>query len=159
MKKVRFLIVITILAIAVSAQAQNVPKAASAHGKYNGLIQVLECPRDRSSYGEFNDYGYWGGGSWCGSTGKAGYWVWVYPNWYVWEGKSSKKKSVPDSATVNGKYSGLLQVLKCERDKKSYGSFSDYGYWGGGPWCGAQGKAGYWVWVYPNWYVWGNKKR
>ena len=67
-------------------QAQSNP-LSSANGKYDNLIQILNCPRDRSTYGEFNDYGYWQGGAWCGQTGKPGYWVWVEPNWYVWQNK------------------------------------------------------------------------
>jgi DNA-directed RNA polymerase subunit RPC12/RpoP len=61
---------------------------ASVSGKYSELIQVLHCPRDKATYGEFSDYGWWGGGQWCGSSVKAGYWVWVPPNWYVWKNKS-----------------------------------------------------------------------
>jgi len=61
------------------------------------------------------------------------------------------------SNSVNGKYSGLLQTLNCPSDKNQYGTYMDEGYWGGGAWCGQQGKAGYWVWVAPNWYVWGNQ--
>lgn len=60
---------------------------ASVGGKYSGLIQRLTCPADRKSYGEFRDWGYWNGGKWCGQTGKAGYWVWVAPTWYVWQNR------------------------------------------------------------------------
>ena len=67
------------------SQAEKIPPLASANGKYSNLIQVLNCPSDRSKYDEFDDYGYWGGSNWCGQTGKAGYWVWVYPNWYIWQ--------------------------------------------------------------------------
>jgi hypothetical protein len=125
----------------------------SANNKYTNLIQELNCPSDRSKYGDFNDYGYWGGGPWCGKIGKAGYWIWIYPTWYIWQNK------VPDSASVNGKYRTLIQELNCPRDKSKYGKFNDYGYWGGGPWCGKIGKAGYWVWDYPTWYVWETKNR
>ena len=133
----------------------------SANGRYSGLLQVMTCAADRGSYGEFHDYGYWGGGPWCGQTGEAGYWVWNYPNWYVWEyeGRSglykiSNNVSVPSLASANGNYFNLQQILTCAADRNSYGEFSDYGYWGGGPWCGQTGEAGYWVYVYPNWYVW-----
>lgn len=64
------------------------PTQANPNGRYTGLIQVLNCPADRNAYGQFNEYGYWGGGAWCGQTGKAGYWVWVAPNWYVWQTKA-----------------------------------------------------------------------
>jgi hypothetical protein len=75
-----------------SAQAgatSGAPPPQSVNGKYRGLIQTLHCPRDHSQYGEFTDYGYWQGGAWCGQTGKAGYWVWVPPNWYVWAEKTA----------------------------------------------------------------------
>ncbi|MCP4265077.1 MAG: PASTA domain-containing protein [Candidatus Brocadiaceae bacterium] len=62
-------------------------KDASVNGKYSELIQKLTCPKDKATYGNFNDWGYWGGGTWCGQQGKAGYWVWVSPTWYVWKNK------------------------------------------------------------------------
>jgi len=76
-------------ASATGASAEsNVPAEATAKGKYSNLVQVMNCPRDSGSYGDFKDYGWWGGGPWCGQTGKAGYWVWVAPDWYVWSVKN-----------------------------------------------------------------------
>jgi len=136
--------------------ALEAPSAASVQGKYSRLTQVLTCPQDQASYGNFSDYGYWGGGAWCGQTGEAGYWVWVTPNWYVWKNQEAPNKPppTPDIATVSGKYSALIQTLHCPADRAAYGQFRDYGYWSGGAWCGHTGEAGYWVWVAPNWYVW-----
>ncbi|MEC7120442.1 MAG: hypothetical protein VXW65_11135 [Pseudomonadota bacterium] len=65
----------------------NVPAQATVNGKYSGLIQIMNCPQDQNSYGQFRDWGYWGGGAWCNQTGKAGHWVWVAPNWYVFQNK------------------------------------------------------------------------
>jgi len=77
------------LAVVLSPAIQaDAPEAASVNGKYSGLIQVLTCPADADSYGQFRDYGWWGGGSWCGQSGQAGYWVWVNPSWYVWRSKN-----------------------------------------------------------------------
>lgn len=76
--------------------------ANSANGKYRGLIQTLNCPQDKKQYGEFYDYHYWEGGAWCGQTGKAGYWVWQNPNWYVW----AEQASGPDQPA-----SGLIKSL------------------------------------------------
>jgi len=70
---------------------------------------------------------------------------------------SIAKSQIPNKASANGKYSNLLQTLKCRNDRKQYGNFKDFGYWAGGAWCGQKGKAGYWVWVYPNWYIWSNQ--
>lgn len=63
----------------------DVPAEASMNGKYERLVQVMECPKDQKTYGTQKDYGKWSGGSWCGQTGKAGYWVYYSPKWYVWE--------------------------------------------------------------------------
>jgi|JI102314DRNA_FD_contig_41_232213_length_1034_multi_4_in_0_out_0_2 hypothetical protein len=71
-----------------TTNTNQVPAQANANGRYTGLVQVMNCPNDRNAYGQFNEYGYWGGGAWCGQTGKAGYWVWVAPNWYVWQTKA-----------------------------------------------------------------------
>jgi hypothetical protein len=66
----------------------DLPAAASVDGRYSNLIQILPCTTDQATYGKFNDYGYWGGGAWCGQVGRAGYWVWVAPNWYVWKNQN-----------------------------------------------------------------------
>lgn len=129
----------------------NENNTTTANGKYAGLLQTLTCPSDEKKYGNYHDYGYWGGGAWCGQTGKAGYWVWVSPSWHVW-----KRKATNDKTSANGKYSRLLQTLTCPTDRGQYGEYRDYGYWGGGEWCGQTGKKGYWVWVAPTWYVWQN---
>lgn len=162
MKKLFLALLLALFTLELHALDNNIgDPRASADGKYYNLLQVMECPRDRHSYGEYKDYGYWSGGAWCGQQGKAGYWVWIAPRWYVWAKKSVSKKSsygtIPPKASVDGKYSNLVQKLKCARDRRSYGEYRDYGYWGGGPWCGQNGKAGYWVWVAPYWYVWGVK--
>ena len=132
----------------------------SAGGRYTNLQQVLNCPADEASYGSEYDYGYWSGGAWCGQTGEAGYWVWAAPNWDVWgseSGSAQANASSYSAASVGGKYSNLKQVLTCAEDRDSYGTTHDYGYWSGGAWCGQTGEAGYWSWVAPNWYVWGNE--
>ncbi len=79
------LAVITVVFISFQPVNSVAKNAKDANGKYNTLLQTIHCPSDVSSYGNFRDYGYWAGGSWCGKTGVAGYWVWVNPNWYVWE--------------------------------------------------------------------------
>jgi hypothetical protein len=156
------MIVLCAMLTSVSVFADNTPPEASVNGKYVNLLQVMNCPKDGAKYGNFKDYGYWGGGPWCNQTGKPGFWVWVAPNWYVWANKTSSPPSLtsdtaPSEASVNGKYVNLIQVMNCPKDGASYGNFRDYGYWGGGAWCNQTGRAGFWVWVAPNWYVWQNK--
>ena len=142
-----------------TARESELPATTSANGKYTNLLQVLNCPSDRSRYGEFGDYESWDGGSWCGQTAPAGYRVWVYPNWYIWQNVATRKvDKIPASASANGKYSNLLQILNCPSDRSKYGEFDDYGSWSGSSWCGQDAQAGYWVWVYPNWYIWQKQK-
>ncbi len=126
---------------------QGIPDEASAYNEYQDLLQVLTCPEDAAAYGDYYNYGYWDGGTWCGQQGRAGYWVWSAPDWYVWG------DVVPVHADA-GKYTSLVQVLTCPEDVGTYGDYHDYGYWDGGTWCGERGMSGYWVWSYPNWYVW-----
>lgn len=90
-----FCIVAAAALVSLDSSAMPVPKGArnqaftaSANGKYVTLVQELTCPSDSAKYGNFNDYGYWEGGAWCGQTGAAGYWVWLKPTWYVWAAKA-----------------------------------------------------------------------
>jgi hypothetical protein len=58
---------------------------ASVNGKYYNLLMTLNVPQDQASYGNFYDWGYYTGTSYAGYNNiPAGYWVYVYPNWYVW---------------------------------------------------------------------------
>lgn len=61
---------------------------ASVNGKYYNLLRTIYVPSDQSSYGDFYDWGHYTGSSWKGHTNlPAGYWVYVYPNWYIWGDK------------------------------------------------------------------------
>ncbi|MBN1883518.1 MAG: hypothetical protein JW885_15230 [Deltaproteobacteria bacterium] len=58
---------------------------ASVNGKYYNLLTTISVPDDRGGYGDFYEWGYWSGTSYAGySNIPAGYWVYVYPNWYIW---------------------------------------------------------------------------
>lgn len=59
--------------------------AASAYGKYAGLIHVLYMPDEKLAFGDYYDWGFWEGydyGNYRDLT--PGYWVYSAPNWYVW---------------------------------------------------------------------------
>jgi hypothetical protein len=54
------------------------------------LLRQIQVPADAASYGEFHDYGYWAGSEWAGYHDlPAGYWVYVYPYWYIWRDRTS----------------------------------------------------------------------
>ena len=59
-------------------------------------------------------------------------------------------------ATVGGKYQDLLDKLEMRSDAGRYGAFHDYGWSADRTYAGREGlPAGYWVYVYPDWYIWG----
>jgi len=69
------------------------------------------------------------------------------------------KKAVPAKAHVEGKYQKLLRRIRVPRDKQSYGEFHDYGHYEGSEWAGFTDlPAGFWVYAYPHWYIWGEMK-
>ncbi len=58
---------------------------ATVDGKYRRLLKKIEVRSDFATYGEFRDFGHWDGTDYSGHSDlPAGYWVWVYPNWYIW---------------------------------------------------------------------------
>ena len=69
------------------------------------------------------------------------------------------KEGLPLSkASVQGKYRNLLRAISCPMDKESYGEFHDYGYYTGAEWRGHKNiPSGHWVYLYPRWYIWGEK--
>jgi len=64
---------------------------AMVSGKYSKLLKRVEVPNDKESYGEFKDYGHYQATSYGGVDNiPEGYWVYVYPYWYIW-GKMADK--------------------------------------------------------------------
>jgi hypothetical protein len=77
------------------ALAGLAPGKASVNGKYRKLLRKFKVAEDRGSYGDFTDYGYYTGTSWRGHVNlPPGYWVYVYPNWYIW-GEVKPGKGAP----------------------------------------------------------------
>jgi HEAT repeat protein len=65
--------------------AKLVPAKASAEGKYKTLLRRIKVPQDRQQYQDYHDYGRFEGSSWAGYNDlPAGYWVYVYPHWFIW---------------------------------------------------------------------------
>lgn len=63
-------------------------------------------------------------------------------------------------ASVHGKYRRLLRVISVPADRPSYTDFNDWGYYTGTEWSGHKNlPAGHWVYVYPRWYIWGDKTK
>ncbi len=139
--------------------ANKVPNEARVHGKYVNLLYIIPAPEDRAEYGEFCDWGYWTGTEYADCKNlKPGFWVYVYPKWYVWERLSAEEK-VDDRASVKGKYRVLLRVIEVPEDADQFGAFRDWGFSEVYSYSGYENLTpGYWVYVKPNWYIWAEIK-
>jgi hypothetical protein len=70
-----------------------------------------------------------------------------------------KEEALLKKASVDGKYAKLLKKLEVADDKDGYGEFNDWGLWTGTAYRGyGDLPPGYWVYVAPHWYIWGEKK-
>ena len=70
--------------------------------------------------------------------------------------KEVSKEEGKKTASVKGKYKNLLQTLNAPQDLQTYGAFNDYGYWEGKSYLNQDDlPKAHWVYVYPNWYLWG----
>ena len=133
---------------------------ASVNGKYSELLNVIDVPADRNKYGEFYELGY---KKWTKYSGyrdlEKGYWVYVYPSWYIWKTKTNDKESLNyDKGSVSNKYSGLLKTLYIPNDKYSYRDLYEGGYKTNSSYKGNYNiPSGYWVYLSPYWYIWENK--
>lgn len=62
-----------------------------------------------------------------------------------------------EQASVGGRYKNLLHVIRWESDHRHYGKFRHYGHWARTAYAGRDDLSpGFWVYRYPNWYVWRN---
>ncbi|MEM6473519.1 MAG: hypothetical protein AAF802_28425, partial [Planctomycetota bacterium] len=74
----------------ITLPLEQAKEVASVEGKYSGLLKSFESPADFDGYGPFHDYGKWNGKQWGDESDlPPGYWVYVYPRWYIWENQST----------------------------------------------------------------------
>jgi hypothetical protein len=67
------------------ALADLIPAKAHVNGKYAKLLRKIHVPQDRPTYSDFHDFGHYQATDWQGHKNiPAGYWVYVFPNWYIW---------------------------------------------------------------------------
>jgi len=75
-------------------------QTAKVGGKYASLLMILRVPEDRDRYGMFRDFGAWEGDRYAGHENlPRGYWVYVYPHWFIWGTVKPKQAFGPEQAT------------------------------------------------------------
>lgn len=91
-------------------EVEATPDEASAHGKYHTLLRRIHCPEDLPSYRRFTDYGMYSGTSWHNYTNlPPGYWVYSYPDWYIWRDSAEAPPQVGPAKVVPGKKKALKE--------------------------------------------------
>jgi hypothetical protein len=69
-------------------------KKARVNGKYRMLLRQIKVPDDFKTYSIFRDYGLRQKSQYAGHTDlPKGYWVYVYPYWYIWRDLTSVSKA------------------------------------------------------------------
>ena len=67
------------------ALAKVIPAKAHCNGRYAKLLRKIHVPQDRASYTDYHEFGHYQATDWAGHKNiPAGYWVYVYPHWYIW---------------------------------------------------------------------------
>jgi len=138
---------------------------ARCGGKYARLVKVLEVAADHAQFGAFKDYGFEDMAEWGGHKDlPVGYWVYVYPRWFIWAEEKGKpallgRAEALEKARCGGKYDRLLRTVRVPKDVAEHGAFKEAGLFEASDYAGHTGiPQGYWVYVYPNWYVWGDAR-
>lgn len=77
----------------VALQPDAALEKARVHGKYRMLLRQLRVPDDHKRYGVFKDWGtYPAAKEYAGYEDlPAGYWVYVYPTWYIWRDLATER--------------------------------------------------------------------
>jgi|GEM_PF-6568137 len=133
------------------------PPGADASGKYKQLLKRFAATDDLAEYGGFHDAGYRRTTDYKGLRDlPPGYWTYLAPYWYIWAEAHPLPLEAPDAARVSGTYDRLLRVVPAPDDAKTTGGFKDAGRLERPTYKGVLDiPSGYWVYVAPNWYVWG----
>jgi secreted protein with Ig-like and vWFA domain len=71
--------------------------------------------------------------------------------------KPLTREQAEAKASVDGKYKNLLRIVEAPEDGAAYGEWNDYGRWDETSYRGQNNlPQGYWVYVSPHWYIWGD---
>ena len=140
----------------------------SVNGRYETILKTFSVPADKDRYGDLYELGYRDKTSYGTNRNlPAGYWVYAYPYWYIWEhmkgspgpgpgptpGPTPEEKNDPSSAY--GKYYSLEKEILAPLDVATFGTYYDKGYSTDRQYGSTRDlPPGYWVYVFPSWYIW-----
>jgi hypothetical protein len=143
-------------------------RKASVRGKYETILTTFSVPADKDRYGDLYDLGYQDKATYGANRHlPAGYWVYAYPYWYIWEDMKGSPGPGPaptpgptpadqnDPSSAYGKYYNLKKEISAPLDVVTYGNYYDRGYSTDREHGSIRDlPTGYWVYVFPTWYIW-----
>lgn len=72
-------------------------KQARMNGKYAMLLRQIQAPKDAEKFKDVHDFGYRNLREYAGHADlPAGYWVYVFPYWYIWRDLTEQQKNRRD---------------------------------------------------------------
>lgn len=145
---------------------------ATMNGTYSGLIKKKRCQYMKTR-GNFIEFGYVSSPM-CGHPRRpeTGFFVYVRPYVYIYRNRDILLKHVPEEVSCNGRYSTLVNVVRCDiqgeqkyqgQKMKESGVVLEFDeeeqrsrLWP--QQCGESLGPGHYVYKYPYWYVWKDKR-
>ena len=101
-------VLITAISIVMGYRLHRRNQSATADGKYSSLLRRIAVAQDADSYGAFRDWGFWSGTSYRSHSNlPPGYWVYVEPDWYIWE----KCREVRGTASTRYSFGPRIQFV------------------------------------------------
>jgi hypothetical protein len=145
---------------------------ATMNGTYTGLVKKKKC-RHMVTKGNFIEFGYIKSPM-CDNPNRpdTGFFVYVKPYVYIYKNKVIPLEHVPESVSVDGLYSDLKNVIRCDiqgeqkfegekmKDSRVVLQYDEEEQrsrlWT--DMCSESLGEGHYVYRYPYWYAWGEKK-
>jgi hypothetical protein len=85
--------------VLVEASSDLLPEVEKARvgGRYRMLLTMLKAEQDRAAYSDFCEFGFSAVPKWYEHTElPAGYWVYVYPYWFIWRDDTRRSYATCD---------------------------------------------------------------
>ena len=158
----------------ISPQVKNMDHSndqlerAVCNYKYRTLRYTIFAPQERVSHGDFLEFGYRKRSEYLGQTKiPEGYWIWVYPHWFIFEEDLSKEETDCmdiaeafqeerlNKASGNGRFQELIDAFLLPRLAEKHGDHEVLGEGEEEQIDGDNIPSGYRIWCAPYLYVFG----
>lgn len=139
---------------------------ATCNHKYRNLIHTLFAPQEKEVHGLELEFGYRDRAEYLGYNNiPEGYWVFVYPHWFIFESDASKEETDTMNiagafeeetlirASVDGRFQELIEVFYLPNIFQDQGEFKIMGKRDHAKIEEFRLPGGYWVWLAPYLFI------